>query len=124
MVVFYVSHLVGDYLLQTDFQATHKAGGLGRDSIARRALFGHLTTYLMAFVPALIWIGTELGLAATVGIAALIWLPHLIVDDGRFVSLYIRSVKRSSNAVPGLTAAVDQSMHAVSLFAVALLAAA
>ena len=37
-MVFVISHLVGDFLLQTDFQARYKHGGLGRDPVARRAL--------------------------------------------------------------------------------------
>ena len=35
---FLVAHMVGDYLLQTDWQARHKRGGLGGDAVARRAL--------------------------------------------------------------------------------------
>jgi hypothetical protein len=35
---FVLSHLAGDFLLQTDWQAMHKQGGLGRDVAARRAL--------------------------------------------------------------------------------------
>ncbi len=53
--------MVGDYLLQTDWQARHKTGGLGRNPVARRALLAHVATYTLAFVPALIWIGDELG---------------------------------------------------------------
>ena len=30
---FLVAHMVGDYLLQTDWQARHKRGGLGRDRV-------------------------------------------------------------------------------------------
>ena len=33
-----VSHLIGDFVLQTDFQAEHKHGGLGRDPVRRRAI--------------------------------------------------------------------------------------
>ena len=119
-VVFYVSHLVGDYLLQTEWQARTKAGGLGGDPVARRALFSHLLTYVLAFVPALIWLGDELGLAAALAIAIAIWLPHLIIDDGRVVNAYLLRVKRSPAPTTELTAAVDQAMHIVSLFAVAL----
>jgi hypothetical protein len=122
-VAFYVSHLAGDYLLQTDFQAEHKWGGLGRDPVARRALFSHLTTYLLAFVPALIWLGDELGLWAALGIAFAIWLPHLVIDDGRLLRTYMHRVKRAPDPAPQLTAGVDQATHIVSLFAVALLAA-
>ena len=54
--VFVVSHLAGDYLLQTDWQAENKRGGLGGDPVARRALLSHVTTYTLAFVPAFIWL--------------------------------------------------------------------
>ena len=57
--VFLVSHLVGDYLLQTDWQAVHKHRGLGPDPVSRRALASHVATYTLAFVPALIWLGGE-----------------------------------------------------------------
>ena len=36
--VFTVCHLTGDYLLQTDWQARNKRGGLGSNPVARRAL--------------------------------------------------------------------------------------
>lgn len=121
-VAFYASHLVGDYLLQTDRQARNKFAGLGRDPVARRALFSHLTTYIVAFVPALVWIGGELGLGKALAVAALIWFPHLVIDDGRLLQAYMRVVKRSRDPSSELTATVDQAMHVVCLFAVALLA--
>jgi hypothetical protein len=122
--VFVVCHLGGDYLLQTDWQALHKRGGLGTDPMARRALFSHIATYTLAFVPALIWLADELG-AAVLGIAALIALPHLVQDDGRLLAVYMRTVKglEPSANVP-VALAVDQSLHYLSLFLVALVAAA
>ena len=78
---------------------------------------------MLAFVPALIWLGDELGTGAALGIALAIWLPHLVIDDGRLVRIYMHRVKRGLNPSPELTAMVDQSMHVVSLFAVALLVA-
>ena len=54
--VFVVSHALGDYLLQTDWQATHKRGGLGRDRNARIALLSHVSVYTLGFVPAGIWL--------------------------------------------------------------------
>jgi hypothetical protein len=121
-LVFAVSHMVGDFVLQTDWQATHKTGGLGPDPEARRALVSHLTTYTLAFVPALVWVATDIG-AWAIGLAAVIAIPHLIQDDGRLVSAYIRRVKK----VPGtpedlLYLGVDQSLHAVALLGAALLA--
>jgi len=121
-VVFLVSHLVGDFLLQTDWQATHKHAGLGRDRTARRALLSHILTYTLSFVPALIWIGAELGAAEAVGAAALIALPHMVIDDGRLVGAYISAVKHTpSPPPPGVAVPVDQSFHVVSLFGLALL---
>lgn len=123
-VVFAVSHLVGDFLLQTDWQATHKFGGLGANPESRRALLAHTVTYTLAFVPALIWLSTEIG-AWAIGVAVLIALPHMIQDDGRLLDAYLRRVKRVQGDPPGgLRLALDQSFHMVFLFGLALLAAA
>lgn len=124
-VMFLVSHAVGDFLLQTDHQARHKFGGLGRDATARRALFAHLGTYVLAFVPALLWLTRELSVAAVVAVGALIVAPHLVTDDGRLLRAYARRVK-GLNMREHETAAifVDQSVHVVALYAVALVAAA
>jgi Protein of unknown function (DUF3307) len=121
--VFLVSHLVGDYLLQTDWQAVHKRGGLGPDPVARRALLGHVATYTLAFVPVLIWLADDLSALALVGVAAGVAIPHLIQDDGRLLALYVQRVKGCDIvALPLVGAAVDQTMHFVTLFALALLA--
>jgi hypothetical protein len=123
-VVFAVSHLVGDFLLQTDWQATHKFGGLGPSPESRRALLAHTVTYTLAFVPALIWLATDIG-AWAIGVAVLIGLPHMIQDDGRLLDAYLRRVKRVQGEPPGgLRLALDQSFHMVFLFLLALLAAA
>lgn len=122
--VFFVCHLVGDYLLQTDWQARHKRGGLGSDPVRRRALLSHIGTYTLAFVPALVWLADEIGAAAAVGIGALIAVPHLIQDDGRVLSAFVRRVKGETalTELP-VVAQVDQSFHTVALFLTALLAA-
>ena len=121
---FFVAHMVGDYLLQTDWQARHKLGGLGRDPLARRALFAHVSTYTLAFVPALIWIGDELGIAWAVLAGALVALPHLVVDDGRIVGFYLTRVKHAEATDARIAGPVDQSFHALSLCIVALLVGA
>src|SRR5581483_2693606 len=109
--VFFVSHQVGDYLLQTDWQAMHKRGGLSSPGVRRRALLSHIGTYTLAFVPSLIWL------------AALIAIPHLIQDVGRLLTEYARVVKKADlNANPSLGAVLDQAFHFVALFLVALLA--
>ena len=92
--VFVVSHLVGDYLLQTEWQALNKHGGLGGTPEMRRALLSHIATYTIAFIPALVWLRPTDG-AAVFGVAALIAIPHLIQDDGRLLYAYAWAVKKA-----------------------------
>jgi Protein of unknown function (DUF3307) len=118
---FVVCHLVGDYLLQTNWQALNKRGGLGPDPRARRALLSHIASYTLAFVPALIWLADEIG-AWAVATAALIAAPHLIQDDGRLLTLYMVRAKHTDGAsLPAVAAAVDQTFHVLALFLTALL---
>ena len=81
---FLVAHMVGDYLLQTDWQARHKRGGL-TDRAARRPLVTHVVTYTLAFVPAFVWIAGELDPGRAILAALLVFIPHLVIDDGRVV---------------------------------------
>jgi hypothetical protein len=105
-VVFLVSHLAGDYLLQTEFHA----------------LRTHVLTYTLVFLPALIWISDSLGVGVAIGVAALIAIPHLIQDDGRLLSLYGQKVKNTDiSKYPMLGGAMDQSFHVIALFLTALL---
>jgi hypothetical protein len=121
---FLVAHMVGDYLFQTDWQARNKRGGLSGPGVARRALFSHVSTYTLAFLPAFVWIGSELDAGWAVLAAVLVFLPHLGIDDGRVVRLYLSRVKRADGLDVGLAASVDQSFHVLSLFLVALLVGA
>lgn len=122
LLVFLVSHMAGDYLLQTEWQATHKRGGLGGDPVRRRALVSHIATYTLAFVPSFVWLADDLG-AGVLGVAALIAFPHLVQDDGRLLTLWVRRVKGCPQTPdPSLFTAVDQSFHLLALFLVALVA--
>jgi uncharacterized protein DUF3307 len=122
--VFIVSHLVGDFLLQTDWQAANKHGGLGRDPVERRALLSHVATYGLAYIPALVWLASDIG-GWVVAVAAGVVLPHLVQDDGRLLMFYMRSVKRTKAAASDFVfIAVDQTLHLLALFGLALLAAA
>ncbi len=119
-VLFAVSHLVGDYLLQTDWQATRKRGGLSGDAIARRALLCHGATYTLAFVPALLLVA-DLGRDA-LWIGALVAVPHVVQDDGRVVEWWMRRVKGAPIPTQAtVAAAVDQTLHVVALLALALI---
>jgi Protein of unknown function (DUF3307) len=120
--VFIVCHLAGDYLLQTDWQAAHKRGGLGSDPERRRALVYHVTTYTLAYSPALVWLASELD-AGIIWVAALIFFPHMVQDDGRVLDRYMRDVKNLSfRDNPLVFGAVDQSFHVLTLFGISLLA--
>jgi hypothetical protein len=119
-VVFFVSHLVGDFAIQTAWQAEHKYGGLGPDPTARRALLAHVLTYTLVFVPAFIWLWGDLG-AGVFAVAALVFFPHLVQDDGRLLDGYVEHLKRIDPAAhPALRVAVDQTFHIVVLFGLAL----
>ena len=120
--VFIVSHLVGDFVLQTDWQAQNKHGGLGPDPVRRRALASHVASYGLAFVPAFVWLATDIG-GWVVLVALAVVVPHWIQDDARLLTLYMRSVKRSlCPETDFVFVAVDQSFHVVALFALALAA--
>ena len=45
----------------------------------------------------------------------LIALPHVFIDDGRFVAVWLRQVKHSPDPAPSLRLMVDQSFHVVCL---------
>jgi len=118
--VFLVSHLVGDYLLQTDWQARHKHGGLTGSARQRRALASHVATYTLAYVPGLIWLWSS-NHAWVFVIAVAIAVPHLIQDDGRLLARYAATVKKTDLSLnPPLAAALDQSFHVLALFLTAL----
>ena len=120
--VFIVCHMVGDYLLQTDWQANHKRGGLGPNRESRRALASHILTYTLAFVPAFIWLAGEID-TMLIPVVALVAIPHWIQDDGRLLTIYIEKVKGAQAAAnKTVAAAVDQSFHFVVLLLTALLA--
>ena len=120
-VVFFVSHEVGDYLLQTDWEAMHKRGGLSGRAINRRALLSHIATYTLAFVPSFVWLWDSLHWGV-IGLAAGIAIPHLIQDDGRLLTQYARLIKKADiEANPALGAVLDQAFHFLALFIAALI---
>jgi hypothetical protein len=118
--VLVVSHLTGDYVIQTEWQAVNKFGGLTRAGEPRRALLAHVVSYTLAFIPAFVWLADDLG-AAVIAVIALVSIPHLIQDDGQVLVAYVTRFKRAS-VTPGdpLFMSIDQSFHMVVLFGVAL----
>ena len=121
--VFLLSHLVGDFLFQTDWQAAEKEHGLSGGSVHRRALLKHGLMYTLAFVPALVWVGLESSPLEALGIAALIGVPHVIVDDGTLVGAWIRRVKHvQGTPTTVVRIGVDQTSHLLALALAAFLA--
>lgn len=118
--VFVVCHVAGDYLIPTDWQAVHKQHGLGSEPVARRALGAHVATYTLAYSPALIWLAPRLC-AATIAVVALLAVPHLIQDDGRFSSATCVLSRRMPRPDDPVAAIVDQSFHVLALFGLAVL---
>jgi hypothetical protein len=120
--VLLVCHMAGDFLLQTDWQAVNKRGGLSRNREARRALVSHVIVYTIVFIPAIVWIATEKS-ALAIALLPVIFIPHLIQDDARLLIAWNRIVKRTS-VPPGdpVYMAIDQGFHFVFLFGTALLA--
>jgi hypothetical protein len=88
------------------------------------ALLSHVATYTLAFVPAGVWLASDGGLEALglVLLAVGIYVPHMIQDDGRLLSAYIRGVKRCDEAsARQIFTPVDQSFHLITLFATAVI---
>jgi len=122
--VFVVSHLVGDHLLQTEWQAVNKRGGLSGRSIARRALLSHIATYTLAFLPCLVWLWHS-DKAWVLALAAVIAFPHMVQDDGRLLTAYAKRFKKADIQRDALLAyALDQAFHVLALFLTALIARA
>jgi hypothetical protein len=120
--VFLVCHLVGDFVLQTEWQAANKHGGL-RDRRHTGALVAHVVSYTVAFLPALIWLSDSLG-SGVFWLAALIAGPHLVQDDGYLLEQFMINIKRvNPKEQRALTVTVDQVFHVVVLFLTALVAA-
>lgn len=119
--VFVVSHMVGDFVLQTDWQAVNKHGGLRRgNTVGRRALLSHGCTYTLAYVPCLVWLAGDLGWS-TLLVAAGLFVPHVLQDDGRLLARYMRHVKKADPAaLPVVALGLDQSIHAVMLIVLAI----
>lgn len=119
-IVLVVSHLVGDFVVQTDWQAMNKKGGLTGTAVQRRALAAHVLTYTLSYTPALVWLWGRRHWEVF-AIAALVAVPHWIQDDGALLFAYARRFKGADlPRNPPLALALDQVFHVVALFATAL----
>jgi Protein of unknown function (DUF3307) len=119
---FFACHLAGDLLLQTEWQAVNRVRGFG-DREGRRALIAHGVTYTLAFLPALVWVAADHGVPRAVAVAALVAVPHVIIDEGHFVRGWMAQVKHVPDPTPALSLMVDQSFHVACLLGAAAVAA-
>jgi hypothetical protein len=120
-LVFVVSHMVGDFVLQTDWQAVNKHGGLRRgNAVGLSALLQHCSTYTLAFTPCFVWLAGDLSWSVLAVVAG-IFFPHVLQDDGRALAHYMRTVKKADpSALPVVALGLDQSVHAVVLLLLAI----
>jgi hypothetical protein len=79
---------------------------------------------MVAFIPALFWIGSQTTARRAVGVAALVAIPHVLIDDGTLVRFWSRAVKGTTSPALGLMIAIDQSFHVLCLLGAALVASA
>ena len=124
------AHLVGDYLLQTRWQAVGKFGWTREAMIYRTA---HVLTYLLPFIPIAFIYGDFLG-----AVGFIVWLGvlHWFTDAQRFVrtpgevfvwgfiwrdrSFWAEDPGKPSlepNPWPSLPLAIDQTLHVATLAA-------
>lgn len=111
LAVLTLSHLVGDWLLQTDWMAREKEKQW-------KALVAHVFVWTICFL-----------LPATAGLFSPLWLlwlagTHLVLDGTRFVRWWMTFIKRVPEAdLRGsawwLVVVVDQVFHLLTLVPVA-----
>lgn len=109
-----LAHVVGDWLLQTEWQAQNKASHWG-------AMAAHIVVYHTALL-AVLWFGFSLRNGLTLLVVALLAISHVILDRRAFVHGLMRvlrlSVQRSPD--PWFCIVIDQCLHFVLLGAAAL----
>jgi Protein of unknown function (DUF3307) len=123
-----VGHQLGDHVMQTDNQATHKAG---RGRAAVRAMAGHLLAYHVsvgAVLALTAWV-LQLRLTLTGIVAGLLFsvITHAILDRRAIVRLVLqrtgsRNFADQTSPVCGMYVA-DQALHWLCLLISALLMA-
>lgn len=110
-----LAHYCGDYLLQTEEQATRKMFG----KFFNKALWGHCAVYTAGFVPVFY------ALALNPWWLLVIFGSHAFIDRRWPVVWWRKCVNRESNEhiaqTFGLTIAIDQIFHAIVLMLVASL---
>ena len=104
----FVSHLVGDWILQNDWQAKNK-------SKSWWALITHVVVYhILILIVLLYYVGSQPSVYIAV---ALLALSHLILDRQTTIIWLMQHFHNSGNGTPErwLMVAFDQALHIVLL---------
>lgn len=124
-VLLYVAHLVGDYPLQSDHQAAHKAA---TGSVGWRAAAAHASVHVAVSALALTAGALVIGLHLSVwqAAAALAWIgsTHALIDRRWPVLRWMHAARQTAFAAHGGAAHVDQTAHLVALLVAALVLSA
>ncbi|MEU3903300.1 DUF3307 domain-containing protein [Streptomyces goshikiensis] len=124
-VLLYVAHLLADYPLQTDHQASCKAD---RTAAGWRANLSHAGTHALASAAALA-VGTlilDLRLSVPAAVAGLLWIgaSHAFIDRRWPIRWWMEHARQTAFAQHGGAAHVDQTAHVTCLLIAALALAA
>ncbi|KMP19392.1 DUF3307 domain-containing protein [Bacillus paranthracis] len=113
-IVLYIGHKIGDYLLQTDYQAVNK-----KDNWI--ALISHCFTYTLAVsIMAYVFVGFFNWTAIFI-----LFISHIIIDRKIFLNWWAKNIKRIRDTEepavqPGLIE-LDQAFHYIILFIISFL---
>ncbi|AXI72869.1 DUF3307 domain-containing protein [Streptomyces cavourensis] len=121
-VLLYLGHLLADYPLQSDHQATHKAD---RTTTGWVAALTHAATHVATCTAALT-VGAlvldDVALSLPVVAAALLWIgaSHAFIDRRWPVLWWMRNTGSTAWIAHGGAAHVDQTAHILALVLAAL----
>lgn len=101
----FVAHLIGDYLLQTNWMASYKTTKLS-------ALLAHCTVYTLSMVVVAYFTFGALPLWAI----AIIFFAHVFFDKRTFTVWWVENIMRTDSKQFGwLVIAVDQTFHIITI---------
>ncbi|QQS22966.1 DUF3307 domain-containing protein [bacterium] len=111
----FLAHLVGDYLIQTEYEASNKPKG----SFFNWALLIHVVKYTVCVGLAIAWCGASYWW--------IVWIfaTHYVLDRRAFIIWWRRKIMRSSEkSIKNdwwLNVIVDQIFHILTIAVIAIL---
>mgnify|MGYP001583553699 CR=1 FL=1 len=113
-VALVLTHLVADWLFQTEYEAMNKAKG----RFFNAAIIKHSLIYTLAFVPALVYLGAPMWWLIA------LFSSHMFLDRRWPVIWWIKTVKRTSeetiNKLFWMVIVIDQIFHILVLVPIAV----